>query len=127
VSCPQEDSPDQVPGLVFVLTGATEAGGASTPAVDASTPAAATSSTNVSTTAGFSPPHGAVLVALATTNVWSSTAPTVSDSSGLTWTLRSIFHGGEGMAAVYTATGPVTRSRCSVNPRRPALTGSYRS
>jgi hypothetical protein len=80
--------------------------GASTPAIDASTPAVVTSSSNVVTTASFTPPHGAVLVALATTNIWSSTAPTVSDSSGLTWTLRSFFAGGGGMTDVYTATVP---------------------
>lgn len=80
--------------------------GASTPAIDGSTPAVVTSSTNVVTTASFTPPHGGVLVALATTNVWSSTAPTVSDTSGLTWTLRSFFPGGGGMVAVYTATVP---------------------
>lgn len=80
--------------------------GGSTPSRDASTPAVATSVSNTVTTASFTPPAGAVLVALGTTNVWSSSAPTISDSSGLTWTRRAWFAGGGGMTALFTATIP---------------------
>jgi len=80
--------------------------GAGTPARDASTPAVAVSATNTATTASFTPPSGAVLAALGTTNVWSSTAPAVTDSSGLTWTRRAWFAGGGGMTALFTATVP---------------------
>lgn len=80
--------------------------GGSTPSRDASTPAVVTSVSNTATTASFTPPAGAVLVALGTTNVWSSSAPTISDSSGLTWTRRAWFAGGGGMTALFTATVP---------------------
>jgi hypothetical protein len=80
--------------------------GGSTPSRDASTPAVAVSASNTVTTASFTPPSGAVLAALGTTNVWSSTAPTVTDSSGLTWTRRAWFAGGGGMTALFTATVP---------------------
>lgn len=80
--------------------------GGSTPSRDASAPAIVTSASNAVTTASFTPPSGAVLVALGTTNLWSSSAPTISDSSGLTWTRRAWFAGGGGMTALFTATVP---------------------
>ncbi|HEX6527597.1 MAG TPA: IPT/TIG domain-containing protein [Streptosporangiaceae bacterium] len=80
--------------------------GGSTPSRDASAPAVVTSASNTVTTASFTPPSGAVLVALGTTNLWSSSAPTISDSSGLTWTRRAWFAGGGGMTALFTATVP---------------------
>jgi len=80
--------------------------GGSTPSRDASAPAIVTSASNTVTTASFTPPSGAVLVALGTTNLWSSSAPTISDSSGLTWTRRAWFAGGGGMTALFTATVP---------------------
>jgi hypothetical protein len=80
--------------------------GGSTPSRDASAPAVVTSASNAVTTATFTPPSGAVLVALGTTNLWSSSAPTISDSSGLTWTRRAWFAGGGGMSALFTATVP---------------------
>jgi hypothetical protein len=80
--------------------------GGSTPSIDASTPSVVTSTSNTVRTASFTPPAGAVLVALATTNLWSSSPPTISDSSGLTWTRRAFFAGGGGVTAVFTATVP---------------------
>jgi hypothetical protein len=80
--------------------------GASIPSRDASAPAVVTSATNTVTTASFTPSAGAVLVALGTTNLWSSSAPTISDTSGLTWTRRAWFAGGGGMTALFTATVP---------------------
>jgi hypothetical protein len=77
--------------------------GGSTPSLDASTPAVAIqASSNTVTTAGFIPPAGSVLAALVTGN--NASTATVTDSSGLTWTERSQFAGGGGIAALFTAT-----------------------
>jgi hypothetical protein len=77
--------------------------GAAAPARDASSPAVVKSSTaNTVTTASFTPPAGAVLVALVTGN--NATTSGVTDAAGLTWTQRSQVTGGGGIAAVYTAT-----------------------
>jgi hypothetical protein len=74
---------------------------------DSSTPAVASSATATSvTSASFSPPAGAILVALvgAGNSVSGQTTVTVTDSSGLTWTQRSVKDpSGAAHASVWTA------------------------
>ena len=82
-------------------------------AEDASTPAYAHSTTTSITTASFTPPAAAVLVACVSGNVASSGAGsslTVASTPSLTWTLRSYNTdtGSNGLTAVYTATVPGT-------------------
>lgn len=83
------------------------------PSQDASTPAfASTTSAKTVTSAAFTPPAGAVLVALVTSNgnTSGSIAEGITDTSGLglTWTQRAIASAGSigSQAAVFTATVP---------------------
>lgn len=100
-----------------------------TPAIDASTPAAVDENVNTgdaATTAPFSPPYGAVLVAIALTNssAESGFTVTVSDTSGLglTWTERQSYGAGYiGASAVFTTTvqtpsSPSSPRQCSPVP-----------
>ena len=79
--------------------------GGSTPAIDASTPVtvSATSSGTTLTTAGFTPPSGAVLVAVIEGNN-TSTNCSIGDNTGgaLTWTRRDT--SASGVIGVWTAT-----------------------
>ena len=78
-------------------------------AVDASTPAAVLNATNAQTTASFSPPDGAVLLAVVVTNGTTSVGgPTITITgtgtlSGLTWNLGVNANGV--VAGFYQATG----------------------
>lgn len=83
----------------------------SAPATDASTPATATASGALTvTTASFSPPAGAVLVALITANgtgTGGTISMAVTSTGGLTWTQRALgTTNGDGMATIFTATMP---------------------
>lgn len=85
------------------------------PSQDASTPAfASTTSAQTVTSAAFTPPAGAVLVALVTSNgnTGGTIAEAITDTSGLglTWTQRAIAATGSpgSQAAVFTATVPST-------------------
>jgi hypothetical protein len=98
------------------------ASGGSTPSIDASTPPVAISASNVVTTTSFTPPAGAVLVALATGNN-TGTSETISDTRGLTWTQRSSFNGGGGITSIWTATVP-GGGNLSVNAGLATGTGS---
>lgn len=85
------------------------ASGGSTPAIDGSTPAVVQGGSASQTTASFTPPAGAVLVALVSQFVASGPqALSVTDSSGLTWTSRASVPSAGGAAAVgiWTATVP---------------------
>ena len=100
-------------------------------AEDASTPAYAHSTTTSVTTASFTPPGSAVLVACISGNVASSGAGsslTVASTPSLTWTLRAYntSTSSNGLTAVYTATTPagaVTGPPLNQGPlpNRPAL------
>lgn len=81
-----------------------KATGGTTPAIDASTPAtvSATAAGTTLTTASFTPPGGAVLVAVIESNN-SSTQCTIADSSSLTWTRRDPTADG-GVIGIFTAT-----------------------
>lgn len=80
-------------------------------ALDASTPAVATSATTTVTTASFTPPAGAVLVAIVlhgTSNAGAARDSSISASTGLTWTSRistplTSPEANGGLARVYTA------------------------
>lgn len=93
-------------------------GASGSPSQDASTPvfASTTSAKNV-TSAAFTPPAGAVLVALVTSNGNTSGSITeaITDSSGLglTWTQRAIASAGSigSQAAVFTATVPSSSTK----------------
>ncbi len=95
-----------------------KAASGSTPSIDGSSPAGVTLAVNTgqsATTASFSPPPGSVLVALVagvSNNFSGVDTWTVSDSSGLTWTVRaegtSTVQGSQGM--IFTATVPAQSS-----------------
>lgn len=95
-----------VDGSSGYLTAAYEvpASGGSTPSIDASSPAAVshTSGTTACTTASFTPPGGAVVVAIVNGSSFPS-AWTVTDSSSMTWTKRVDSTDGQ---QVWTATVP---------------------
>ena len=86
-----------------------------TPSRDASTPAAAYGATaTFACSARFTPPAGAVLVAVFSADTSGSsattaTAVTIYDNNGLTWTKRALgaFYS-NGAAAIYTATVPAS-------------------
>lgn len=79
-----------------------------TPAIDASTPAAVLGSATAGTTASFTPPANAVLVAIITSDAGSAQVPSISDTSGmgLVWTQRGTTWSTayQGTAVVYTTT-----------------------
>lgn len=80
-----------------------------TPAIDPSTPAAAAGSGSSATTANFSPPQGAVLVAIVESDGTAAQTITMSDTfGGLTWTLRGTVYsaGYQGTIGIYTAIAP---------------------
>ena len=96
-------------------------------AIDGSTPANA-QGTGVATitTASFTPPGGAVLVAIVEGN-FSGTGGsgnyTISSTPTLTWTLRSSIgaSGHNGFAGIYTATAPVVITSGPQLPYGPAV------
>jgi hypothetical protein len=96
----------------FNAFGAYEVAPSGSPAIDASTPAAALSATGVSpaVTASFTPPSGAVLVALVGSDGSAAQVISISDTSGLslTWTQRGTTYsvGFEGTFAIFTTTMP---------------------
>jgi hypothetical protein len=76
-----------------------------TAAIDASTPAAAVGTSSAAATATFTPPSGAVLVAIVLANGTAAQTFSVSDTLGLTWTGHGTHSGGyTGSSAVFTAT-----------------------
>ena len=102
-------------------------------AEDSSTPAwATTTSTNTVTTASFTPPGGAVLVAVVVCNYNGVANPTttlsVSSSPALTWTLRkasanSTVNGG---TAIFTATVPAATVPPPAQAAKPGRTWQRR-
>lgn len=114
------------------------ASGGSTPSIDASSPAAVshTTGTTACTTASFTPPAGAVVVAIVNGSGF-PTAWTVTDSSGMTWTKRvdstegqqvwtaTVPSGGttNGTAAL-TAAGSLTAAATQTIPGAAALTAA---
>src|SRR4051812_21284339 len=106
-------------------------------AIDASSPALVhgVSVSSTVTTASFTPPAGALLVACVAANSSAglSTTAAMTDTAGLTWTQRSVANfastARSGYAGIYTALVPtsaamtvtVTTSGSSGTTRRPSL------
>jgi hypothetical protein len=83
--------------------------GGGVPAIDASTPShVLPNRTTTATTASFTPPAGAVLVAvLLAYDTAASPVPYISDTEGLTWTQRAFENAfSESMVVIWTATTP---------------------
>ena len=95
-------------------------------AEDASTPAAADTASGASvTSASFSPPAGALLVAVAAgfTGVNQLDSLTITDTLGLTWTQAAVASGGssEGVAGVWVAQVPASFTAPPNRPRGQAV------
>jgi hypothetical protein len=109
---------------MFGVLAEIEAAAGKTIAEDPSSPAGVFAQALSATTAGFTPPGGAVLVAIASVNYNNAGTPTVAvavtDSTGLTWTqvIGNSGAAGQDLTSVWIAGASVTP-----NPPPPPITG----
>jgi hypothetical protein len=83
--------------------------GSAAPAADPASPAGVSTESSSAATAGFTAPHGAVLVAIAEANGMGSGPDlgfSLADTAGLHWTLREVTHADNEGVAIWTATVP---------------------